>query len=66
MSKRQIAIQLAKVAGYHDDKKTFTRLSIEARVSRPALYEAWTIGKAARAGGMKCHCHECNTPTGTP
>jgi hypothetical protein len=59
MSKRQTALTLARIAGYHEDTASFTRLIIESRVARPAMNEAFLNGRQAKAGGMKCNCHEC-------
>jgi len=63
LTKRQIAIQCAKVAGYHEDSSTFTRLIIESRVGRPLMNEAFLIGRKARAAGVKCGCYDCNKTT---
>lgn len=59
MTKRQTALTLARIAGYHEDTATFTRLIIESRVARPAMNEAFLNGRTARASGMKCNCYEC-------
>lgn len=56
---RKHAIQYARVAGYHDDAKRYTRLIIEARINRQAMTEAFLSGKQARANGVKCNCSEC-------
>ena len=60
MSKRQTAITLAKVAGYHGDSATFTRLIIESRVNRQTMNEAWRTGQQLKAAGMPCGCFECS------
>ena len=49
--KRAIAISLARLAGYHEDRRRFTRLLVEARVARPKLLAAWADGERARAAG---------------
>jgi hypothetical protein len=59
MNKRESAIVRAKVAGYHEDRRAFTRLVIESRVNRKAMLDAWRLGIAARANGIKCDCYEC-------
>ena len=59
MSRRETMLTLARVAGYHDDAKTFTRLRIESRVSLPFLHEAWMAGQRAKAAGVKCPCRDC-------
>jgi hypothetical protein len=59
MSKRDTALTCAKIAGYHEDKKTFTRLVIECRVNMQAMQQAFNIGRQAKANGMKCSCYDC-------
>lgn len=60
MNKRQISLTRAKIAGYHDDSRSFTRLIIESRVNRQAMNEAWNNGKIAKQNGVRCNCHECS------
>lgn len=45
-SARTVALHQARVLGFLNDKAGFTRLSIEARVSRHLLLEAWRKGRA--------------------
>lgn len=59
MTQRETALTLARIAGYHDDSATFTRLIIEKRVNRQAMQEAFLNGRQAKASGMKCSCHNC-------
>lgn len=59
-SKRQVAINGMRFAGYHDDKRAFTRLLIESRVSRAVANEAWQYGVAAKRNGMPCGCADCS------
>lgn len=56
---RATALRLAKVAGYHGDRREWTRLLIEARVSRPSLAEAFRSGAAAKSAGVGCTCGDC-------
>jgi hypothetical protein len=63
-SKRQTALTEAKIAGYHDNTRYFTRLIIEARVNRQAMNEAWANGQAAKLAGLKCGCTYCLHPGG--
>ena len=57
MTKRDFYIAEARIAGYHDDKRTFTRLVVSSRVRREVLNEAWSAGKRALAAGVPCtHC----------
>ena len=60
MSKRDTALTCAKIAGYHEDKRTFTRLVIECRVNRRAMNEAFFTGRKAKENGVKCNCYECS------
>lgn len=55
----------ARIAGYHGDRRTFTRLIVEARVARPAMLTEWANGERAKAAGVSCTCAECATPTPT-
>jgi hypothetical protein len=62
MSKRDTAIALARVAGYHQDSRAFTRLIIESQVRRDVMNEAWRAGVRAREAGVRCGCRECSNP----
>lgn len=59
MTTRKTALTLAKIAGYHDDTASFTRLIIESRVNRQAMNEAFLNGKQAKQNGVKCNCYQC-------
>jgi hypothetical protein len=59
MSKRQMALQLAKIAGYHDDSTSFTHLIVENRISRPLMNDAWRAGQRAKQNGVPCTCQSC-------
>lgn len=56
---RQHALQFMRIAGYHADTKSFTRLFVENRVSKSASNEAWLAGVSAKKSGMKCTCLDC-------
>jgi hypothetical protein len=56
---REIAIALARIAGYHADSRAFTRLIIEARISREEMNRAWRLGVRAKDAGVRCDCREC-------
>jgi hypothetical protein len=62
MSKRDRALQCAKIAGYHEDRKTLTRLYIECRVNLHAMQAAFWAGQQAKKAGVKCGCYDCNKP----
>lgn len=59
MTKRENALGWMRIAGYHDDKRTFTRLLFENRVSRKAADEAWQQGQRQKQAGMRCTCYYC-------
>jgi hypothetical protein len=61
MTKRDIAITAAKISGYHNDARTYTRLIVEARVRRDVMAAAWSEGVQKRAAGATCACFECKT-----
>ena len=66
--KRDDALAWIRIAGYHNDQKSFVRLYVENRVSRKAADEAWAKGVKAKEGGMGCACHQCKNqpPKETP
>lgn len=59
MTKREQKIHEAKVAGYHNDSASFTRLLIEALVNRDVMKDAWSVGVKLKKAGVPCHCNEC-------
>jgi hypothetical protein len=61
MSRRETSLTLARIAGYHENTASLTRLYIESRVSRRAMTQAFQNGRLAKKSGAKCHCHECRT-----
>ena len=63
MTKREQALIAAKIAGYHQDSKMFTRLIIECRVNRQAMNSAWFAGGQAKLAGVRCNCIDCNPKT---
>ena len=60
MSKREAAIGYSKFAGFHDDRRAFTRLVIESRVNLKIMREAFHSGQLARRAGARCTCFECS------
>jgi hypothetical protein len=58
--KRSDAIAHLRFAGYHGDRKAFTRIYVENRVSYAAANEAYAVGVRARATGVPCTCFECS------
>lgn len=59
MSRREVALTLARVAGYHGDMKEFVRVYVEYRVAMPAMQEAYNAGFRAKINGIPCTCHVC-------
>jgi hypothetical protein len=57
VNKREFYLAEARIAGYHNDTRTFTRLLIASRVRRELLNEAWHAGRRALSAGVPCtHC----------
>jgi hypothetical protein len=63
MTKRETAIVLAKVAGYHNDTTRFIRLIVESRVNRQVMNDAWITGQTLKDAGMPCCCIDCRQST---
>lgn len=61
MSRAQVLAAM-RVAGYHNDTRSFCRLYTENRISRAAADKEWQAGVSQKKGGMKCSCPSCNTP----
>jgi len=57
--KREHLLAYLRVAGYHDDAATYTRLLIENRISKAAAKEAYSAGVKARENGVPCDCRTC-------
>jgi hypothetical protein len=57
--KRSVLLSLIRVAGYHGDTRTFTRLLVENRISRAVADTAFLAGKRAKERGVPCTCHAC-------
>ncbi len=56
-SKRACYLAEARIAGYHDDTRAFTRVLIGSRVRRELMDAAWHEGRKQREAGMRCtHC----------
>jgi hypothetical protein len=60
MSKREISIKQAEMAGYHSDRARWTRLLVECRVNRTTLNNAWLRGATMKNLGVKCTCFQCS------
>jgi len=57
--KRKDALILLRIAGYHSDERSYIRLYVENRLSRPAADAEWRRGTAMRAAGVRCTCTTC-------
>lgn len=51
-SKRELAIARLRIAGYDDDRKTWTRTYVENRIGYAVAQEAWQQGVALRQAGV--------------
>jgi hypothetical protein len=58
-SRREVVLSMLRVAGYHEDSASFTRLLIEERISRSVANEQFNNGRAMRSAGVRCDCHAC-------
>ena len=56
---RDTAIILLKIAGYHDDNRSFVRLYVENHISITNARLAFDQGAKMRMMGVPCHCHQC-------
>lgn len=57
--KRKDAIELLKLAGYHEDSSAFTRVYLDSNLSRNAADAAYNLGYELKEGGMPCTCAKC-------
>lgn len=60
MNRREAVLGWMRIAGYHDDKRSFTRLLVENRINQKAAGEAWQQGRQQHANGVPCACYDCN------
>lgn len=58
-SRRTVMLTKLRVAGFHDDRATFTRVYVEERISLAVAREQFAIGRQQRAAGVRCDCYEC-------
>lgn len=58
-SKRAIALGACRIAGYHDDTRTFVRTYIEGRISYGKATEQWHKGQQMKKSGVICECFHC-------
>ena len=58
---RKDRIVAMRIAGYHGDKREWTRLYCEGagRLSIATANDAWRAGLAAKSAGARCSCFEC-------
>lgn len=58
-SKRALALERLKYAGYHGDTAALVRLYVQNRISYPVAQEAYRRGQNAKIFGVKCTCSAC-------
>ena len=58
-TKRSLILASLRVAGYHNDTKTWTRTYVENRVSIQVAKQQWHTGQDMRSKGVPCSCSEC-------
>jgi len=51
MTKRETAIEKARVYGYNNDKASFTRLWVESKVKLELLNESFRLGQKQKERG---------------
>jgi hypothetical protein len=56
---RNSAISYLRIAGYHDDIKSFVRLYVENKISKSVADRAYNEGKKQRVNGVPCKCYQC-------
>lgn len=59
MTAREFALETIKIAGYHNDVKTFTQVFVLSRLSREAANQAFITGQTMKENGVKCDCEDC-------
>jgi len=57
--KRSDVLAHLRIAGYHDDTRSFVRLYTENRVSLAVANAEWRRGGKMKAAGVPCTCREC-------
>ena len=57
---RKKALGTCRLAGYHDDSRSFVRAYVENRISYAAAKKEWDIGARMKAAGVPCACPGCN------
>jgi len=57
--KRNDIIAALRFAGFHADKKSFTRILIENRISTVCAEKAYASGVKLKSEGAKCLCQDC-------
>ena len=59
MSKKEMVLAQLRIAGYHEDKKEFTKVYIDNKISMLLATEAYNSGIKLKQKGMKCTCSKC-------
>lgn len=66
MNKRENNLAWMRIAGYHDDRKAFTRPLAESGINRTVADAAFYRGQKQRASGMGCSCPACKRANEAP
>ncbi len=56
---RKIALDVLRIAGYHNDSKIFVRTYVENRISLAAANKEWRLGQSMKTAGAPCSCRDC-------
>lgn len=57
--KRKDALAVIRVAGYHDDQKTFVSTYVEHRISFNTANAEYRRGQEMKKSGIACSCRQC-------
>jgi len=57
--KRTDALIACRVAGYHEDRRTFVRIYSENRIRYRVAQAEYERGQSMRESGVPCHCFVC-------
>src|SRR6266404_763357 len=56
---RKAALGACRVAGYHDDTRSFVRAYVENRISYTSAKTEWNRGAQMKKAGVVCDCFFC-------
>lgn len=55
-----------RIAGYHNDLRSYIRLYTENRIPKRVADQAWQNGVSAKASGVACSCRSCSFDGANP